>query len=448
MMRRRFEDRDARQSINDFQSETAGITGGRDPLGARLAVMLLALMVLCGIALASVGRIDEIVEARGRVVSQAPTLVVQPLETSIVRSLDVREGQTVRRGQVLATLDPTITAADAAQLEHQVAALAAAVARLEAERDGRIYQPTDAQDPFQQLQAAIASHRRAEQKSKLATYDQRREATLATLARVREEIRLYRTRLSLLTEVEQMRMALEQNKTGSRLNVLMASDTRVEISRSLTAAEGSAKTAQHELDALTAEREGFLQQWLGSAIQELVTNTVDLAHAREELAKAQRRRDLVELKAIDDAVVLEVARVSVGSVLTSAQTLVTLVSVRAPLEVEADIAAADQGFLKVGDRAELKLDAYRYVEYGTAKGVVRTISGDSFSVTDPKAMIGPRFYKARITVDSLALRRMPPDFQLVPGMTLTADIIVGSRTLISYVLDRIWENVAEGMREP
>ncbi len=441
-------DRHALQAINDFQSETAEITGAADPSGTRATVAVLAVMVAAGLGLAAVVPLDRIVQAPGRVVSQAPTLVVQPLETAIIRSLDVREGQVVRRDQLLARLDPTMTAADAAQLEQQVASLAAAVDRLQAERDGRAFVPADAREPYQELQATVFRHRQAERQSKLANFDQRLATTQATLTRTQAEVTHYRTRLGLLEEVEQMRMTLHRNQTGSRLNALLASDTRVEVARSLTAAEGNVNAAAHELEALKAEREGFLQQWQGATMQELVTHTVELGRAREELAKASKRRDLVELRAIEDAVVLEVAPVSVGSVLTTAQTLMTLVPAAAPLEVEASVVAADQGFIKVGDPVEVKLDAYRYIEHGTAKGVVRTISEDSFAARDQNAVGAPRYYKARVALESVALRGVPADFRLVPGMTLTADIVVGARTILSYLLDRVLRSVSEGMREP
>ncbi|CAO3424202.1 HlyD family type I secretion periplasmic adaptor subunit [Azospirillum doebereinerae] len=442
----RSDRRSAEQAINDFQSETAEITGSADPFAARAAVLMLSAMVLLGLGLASVMKLDRIVEAPGRMVVKSSTIVVQPLETSIIRSIEVREGQVVRRGEVLATLDPTILKADEAQLERQFVSLTAEVSRLQAELDGKPYRPEE-KDAYYRLQESIWRHRQAELQSKLANFDQRIETAKATLAGNQENIQHYRSRLGLLTEVESMRLALEKSQTGSRINALMASDTRVEVLRNMKASEGAALAATHELEALRADRESYFQQWQSAAVQDLVNRSVDLSRVREDLGKAAKRRELVEMRAVEDAVVLEVGRYSVGSVLQSGEKLFILVPAGAPLEIEADITAADQGFVKVGDKVEVKLDAYRYMEHGTAKGTVRSVSEDSFA-TDRAAPGAARFYKARISLDEVALRDVPSDFRLVPGMTLVSDIVVGSRTLIWYFLDRVLTNASEGMREP
>src|SRR5439155_26103923 len=113
--------------------------------------------------------VDQVVTARGVVVAQSPTVLVQPLETAIVRSIDVREGQQVKPGQLLARLDPTIAAADVAALGAQVDSFEAEVARLEAETAGKPFLYTRT-DPNWSLQAAIYGHRKAQFDPKLESY--------------------------------------------------------------------------------------------------------------------------------------------------------------------------------------------------------------------------------------------------------------------------------------
>ncbi len=439
-------DRHAERTINDFQSETAEITGAPDPIQARLTVFLLAGMVVLAVSLASVVSLERIVMTPGKIIAKSPTILVQPLETSIIRSLEVREGQIVRQGQILATLDPTFSAADAARLEREAASLTAEVARLEAETAGRPFQPQD-EEPYSVLQSAIWRARQAEHQSKVANFDQRLAMARAAITRAEEQVRHYRSRLTLSTEVEKMRHTLERNQTGSRLNSLLATDSRVEISRSLTDAETAIVTASHDRRALEADRDAFLQKWRSDIVQELVARRVELDRVREDLAKAHKRRDLVELRAVEDAVVLEVAPVSVGAVVPSAEKILTLVPLGSALEVEVDLDATDQGFVKVGDTVKVKFAAYPYTRHGAAMGVVRTISEDSFAQRD-HGPASQRFYKARIELTEVALRGVPADFRLIPGMPLTADIVVGERTIISYLVERAVRNLSEGMREP
>src|SRR6516164_7832786 len=123
--------------ILEFQQPSTAIINAPVPRSAKGTVWIVASMVVALIAIAGVLPVDQVVTARGIVVSQAPTILVQPLETSIVRSIDVREGQRVRAGDVLARLDPTFAEADLVALEDQANSLEAEVARLRAEADGQ-----------------------------------------------------------------------------------------------------------------------------------------------------------------------------------------------------------------------------------------------------------------------------------------------------------------------
>lgn len=445
-------ERAADRVIAEFQSATAEILTAPEPLAARLTLWILSLMVMLAIGLAAIVPIERVVVAHGRVISQSPTIVVQPLESSIIRSIAVREGQLVLKGALLATLDPTFSQADASEAERQVASLTAEIARLEAELDRRPFAPAS-MSLDDQLQRKIWQSRRAEFEATLANYDQRIEAAQTAIARSSQDAAHYRTRLKMVSEIEEMRATLERNQNGSRLNTLIASDNRVEITRALNASEGSARTVRHDLEALRAAREAFQQQWLVKVGETLATTRVDLDRAREHLAKAVHRRDLVELRAVEDAMVLEVARVSVGSVVQSGERMFSLVPVNAALQVEAEIAGADQGFVKPGNLARLKFDAFRYLEHGTAKGVVRVLSADSFTarpeaLTAMRSHAAPAYYRAYIDIADIGLHDVPADFRLVPGMPLKVDILVGARSILSYFVDAALRITAEGMREP
>jgi HlyD family secretion protein len=156
--------------------------------------------------------------------------------------------------------------------------------------------------------------------------------------------------------------------------------------------------------------------------------------------------------------VLTVAKVSVGSVLQSGGQFITLTPTDEPAEVEVRIAGRDDGFVHVGDPVAIKFDTFPFPQYGLAHGTVRTISADSFSAEDdPRSGSGSvplssggtePFYRSRITIDRLGLHGVPAGFHVVPGMPVIADIKVGRRTALAYLLGRILPVVSEGMREP
>lgn len=437
----------ARRALAEFSSESRAIAEAPLPAAAGLMVWLVAALLVTLVGLAALVPIERVVTARGRVVAESPPIVVQPLETAVLRSLEVREGDLVEAGARLATLDPTFPDADAGQLARRVAGLTAEVARLEAEIAGR--EPLgEPDDPDLRLQRLVLAHRAAEHRAALARFDERIRAGEAGLRRLEGDSSHLRTRLELVGEIERMRIRLEDNRTGSRLSRLIASDGRVEVARGLAATEAAAAASRHELEALRAERDMFLRQWSARLVEELAARRVELDRTREELTKAERRRELVELRAPEAAVVLEVARLAPGAVLGSGERLATLVPVAAPLEVEVEIAAADQAFVKPGDPVRLKLDAFRHLRHGTARGTVRTVSADAFTRHRDERPAPAAVYRARISLAALELRDLPEGFRLVPGTPLAAEIVVGSRAVLGYFLEGALGTLGEGLREP
>ncbi len=444
-------------AIVEFQSPTAALVAAPVPRAARGTIWAIGCMFAAGLAAMGLIPIDRVVTAQGKVVSQTSTMVVQPLETSIVRSIDVREGQQVRSGDVLARLDPTFAAADVGSLQAQVSSLEAAVSRMQAEVEERPFQYSGL-DPSLSLQAAIYAQRESERRSKLEYYRQKIDGLTSTVARSAADAAAFRERLLVAQDLEAMRKKLEALQVGSRYNSLIATDSRLEIERNLSTAIETGEMAKTEHAAMTAERDGYVQNWRAQIAQTLSEEARKLSDARESLNKALLRRQLVELRADRDAAVLTVAKVSEGSVLQPGEQLITLVPADAPLEVEANIAGHDDGFVHVGAPVAIKFDTFPSSQYGLAYGRVRTISADSFTAQDSaktrsgSVPVNPGntdpFYRARIILDDMKLHGVPAGFHLGPGMPVTADIKVGKRTVLAYLLGRILPVISEGMREP
>jgi multidrug efflux pump subunit AcrA (membrane-fusion protein) len=177
----------------------------------------------------------------------------------------------------------------------------------------------------------------------------------------------------------------------------------------------------------------------------------DLDVTRQNLAKAQKLSDLATLDAPADAVVLKVGRVSSGSVASGGnlqqEPLFTLVPLDAPVEADVNVNAGDIGFIKVDDPVQIKLDAYRFMEHGTAQGVIKSISEGSFTTDDNNTPVQP-YFKVRVSIREVHLRNVPEGFRLIPGMTLVGDIMVGRRTMLSYLVEGALRTGSEAMREP
>jgi hemolysin D len=438
--------------VGAFESETAAVFLRTAPAHERIILYVVVAILLLSVSLSAVVKLDRVVTSTGRIVPAGGAFYVSPFDLGIVRQVLVKAGDVVKKGQVLATLDPTFTDADLKRLRLKLASDEAAVARLGAEVAGRPY-TFSATDPAQALQGAIWRKRQAQYRYDLADFDARIHSAEAQVAQYESNTREYDKRLKLAEDAEKLYKPLLEKGYVSKLQLMQATDERTEMGR-LSADAGNQMASLRQVVASTkAQRESYIQKWISDAGSELVTVRDDLDATRQSLEKAQKLSDLVSLDSPADAVVLKVGRISSGSITGgTAQTmtqdpLFTLVPLDGPLEADVDVETKDIGFIKVGDPVDIKLDAYRFIHHGTAKGVVKTISEGSFTTDDNNAAVPP-YFKVRVTTKEVHLRNVPADFRLIPGMTLAGDILVGKRTMLSYLVEGSMRTGSEAMREP
>jgi len=441
-----------------FQPDAAMIEERALPLGARSVIYILAALVVCAALWATLSQVDRVVTARGKLITVDPLMVVQPLETAVVRTIDVGVGDFVRAGTVLATLDPTFTESQEVAGRERLNSMMAEERRLEAEIYGRPFPPAGNDDSldakYQKLQAAVYAHRQAEYQASVAASDAdiaKFEASLVTNRTAQDGLE---ERLKVIGEVESMRQVLFSHETGSRLNLLQTQLDRLGLSDQFGEKKNQEKELLQQLASARAQRERYVNNWVRESGERLVTVQQDIATAVQQLASAERRRSLVVLRSPADGVVLELGQRSIGSVAKEAEPLVTMVPRGNKIEAEVDVDSTDVARLRVGDVVRLKFDALPFQRHGTVSGVLRVITENSFqpektaAVPTEKPDAQSSFFRARIALGPLDLRDVPNDFRLLPGMTTTAEILIGKRTIVSYVLDPIVRLFDEGLREP
>ena len=433
------------QALLEYQSPTAELIARPVPAASHYTIWVIAVLFTALLAAITLVPIARVVNTSGKVSATTGNLTVQPLDISLVRSIAVKEGQLVHAGDVLAELDPTFAAADAGSLETQVASLQAEVNRLTAESHNRTYLSDGG--PAGQLQAMLFAQRHAEEAFKLENYAQKIDSLRVKRDQAASDVNAFTERLQLAKEVETKRRELERFQVGSQLDRLQATDTRMNVEAQLALARSNRAGAQRDMDAQIAERDGYLQQTAADTGQQLTEQGRKLDDAKEQLRKASLRRTLVRLRAQEDAIVLRVAPVSVGTVMQSGDPFIELVPLDAPLQIDAVVDGQDVGFVRVGDPVTIKFETFPYALYGTATGTVRSVSPDSFK--DPEAAptknadlrpqegpIGVLFFRARISIDEVRLHDLPEGARIVPGMPVQADIRVGTRTVLRYLMSR------------
>ncbi len=459
--RSRADNDDLPPALLEFHSPSAAIAAMPPTPSARYVTWIISSMAIASLLAMALFPLSQVVTASGALVPTVPEIVVQPLVTSIIRSIDVHEGDVVHKGEVLAHLDPTSSDADYDNLTQQTQSLQAEVARLTAEVTGKDY-AVDPSNPASTQQAAIFLRRKAEYAAKMTNYDQQIASLQSDVVGYQANAAMFAGRVKVASDVHNMRLELQRDQVGSRLNSLASQDDLMEAERSQISAQQSATSARGKLNAMIAERDGYVQSSKAETYQSLTDAQRKLYDATSQLAKARQQKDLLVMRADRDAVVLNIAHVSVGSVITTAQQFMTLTPLDAPLEIEARLPANQAGYVKLGDKAQVKFQTFSYVQYGGADAEVTNISADSFSPDQAQATAAsapanglttpggsaPSFYRVRLRIDHYSLHGVPKFFKPTAGMIVSSDINVGKRTILQYLLSTVLPTMSEGMRDP
>ena len=436
------------QVASEFQSDAVEIEEQAPPPLARATLYCVLALIVVAVAWATVSQVDMVVSAQGKLVTTGSNLVVQPLETSVIRDIAIKPGDQVDSGDVLATLDPTFSQADLDQLQNKVAAFDASINRLKAELSGNSYVVDNSSNANDLLQQSVFQQRKSAYDAQMQNYDAQIASAHANLATAQDEEKILVKRLETMNSIETMRSTLMDKEVGSRLNFLLSRDARLEVESNLARVRGNLVDYEHRVDKAEADRKVFAEEFRKAAYQDLVEILAKREGAAEDLKKAELRRKLIVMKAPADAIVLEIANRTIGSVVREAETLFVLVPRNVPLQAEINVAGRDIGQVSVGQSVRIKFEAYPFQKYGTGTGVVRVISQDAFS-SDAKgaAQITAPQYRVLVELRETHLRLPQGRAQLIPGMSVTAELKVGRRSVASYFLYPLLRGLDESIRE-
>ncbi|NGZ83107.1 HlyD family type I secretion periplasmic adaptor subunit [Duganella aceris] len=438
------------QTEIDFLPDADAIERGPLPRSVRVTLHVLLLAFASFILWACLSHVPKVVTAKGRLVNPLPNIVVQPLETSVIQRIDVRVGQVVRKGQLLASLDPTFTQADESQLRTRLQSLDTQTAALRAELAGKPGAAGGGKgNADSELQSQLSDERRANFEAQKNKMDQNIGRLIAGLETNKRDRVILAQRVKSLREVEAMQEQLMAEQFGAKMHLLEARDRRLEVERDMTLQQNKSLEMERELASAHAERSAFGKSWRQKMMEDLLSATRERDGINEQLVKADMRHRMVQMLAPADGVVLEIAKLSVGSIIREAEPLFTLVPLGAELEAEVQVDSQDIGYIKTGDKVQLKVDAFSYQEHGMLDGKIRTISSDSFRRDQAQGQNGlDSFYTSRISYRGAKLKKMEAGAALLPGMTLSAEILVGERTVMSYLLWPLTKAMDESIREP
>jgi hemolysin D len=411
-----------------------------------------AWVLLGGLALtllwATFGQVDVVASAPGRIIPADNVKLVQPVEAGIVRSILVRDGQRVRKGQILIELDPTVSTAETVQAQKALQTAQLDVARARAilsALDGhglRFVAPAGTSPEMAATQRALA----AADYAAIDAASSGRSADLTASRAARSEALTQAAKLTetipLLDEQLEAYESLLAKGYAAKLKV-------IELRRQRMAAARDRDAALATANRVTAESSGagsLVNQNRAEARSRILT---DLAKAEaeaslrsEELVKSRQKSSLQRLIAPVDGAVAQLAIHTIGGVVEPAKPIMVIVPWGGTLVADVKIMNRDIGFIREGQLVAVKLEAFPFTRYGTIPGIVSTISSDSFE--DQKWGL---VYTGRIELAPIRLADKKSTIVVSPGMMATADIQTGRRTILSFLASPIDEIRREAARE-
>jgi len=440
----------ARRPASDHEFLPAALEIVEKPASPGLRILMLGLCVLFAIAVfwSVFGKLDIVAVATGRTMPAASVKLIQPVEISLVRAIHVRNGQRVRRGQLLVELDPTTANADEAQATQGLLSSRIAEARndaLLAHLEGRpavFVAPPGTPEAIAATQNALIRSKVGEYEGQRAGLVETRAQRQAELRATLAEVRKLRQTLPLIDQQLEGRRDLAARGYFPRLRLLEYEQQRVEHVQNIEVQESAAERARASIAAIDAEIATLREHFAGEAATELSTAETDSGLRAEELRKSVRRRQLQELRAPVDGIVQQLSVHTVGGVVQPAQPIMVIVPAESEVEVEAQVLNKDIGFVREGQPVQVKFEAFPFTDYGWIDATVESISRDAIE-DEQQGLI----YSARIRLSRnyimVGSRRQP----IGPGMAVQAEIRTGRRRIIQYLLSPISQAVDEAGRE-
>jgi hemolysin D len=438
------------------------------PIGRAIALLLMLFFCLA-LTWASLGTVDIVASAPGKIIPSGRTKVVQPFETGVVRAIHVRDGQTVQAGDPLIELDPTMTEAERAHLRSDLIAEKLKIARLRAAAaDGadplsNFHPPPNASQDVVATQRQLLIDQTAEHRAKVAALEDQKRQKASERASIAATIDKIEAVIPVVQERTDIRKVLFDHQTGSKVNYLEALQVLIENQKELEVQKNRLAEADAALAAATqarAQAEGEYRRTLFSDLAEAERKAAGLAH---DFDKASERTRLQLLTAPVDGVAQQLAVHTIGGVVTPAQALLVLVPLESHLEVEAMVSNRDIGFVFHGQDAEIKVDTFNFTRYGLLHGHVLSVSTDAItrdkrdatsldgssatekSTSEPKGQ--ELVYAARVALDQTSMQIDGRSLSLGPGMAVTVEIKTGTRRIINYLLSPLLRYQHESLRE-
>jgi HlyD family secretion protein len=437
-------------------------------------MLRLLIGLLAGVALwAMFGRLDIVAVADGKLVPSSYLKIVQPAEQGIVKEILVRVGEKVAEGQVLIRMDAALAQADLRSLAADVQTKRLALRRIERQLAGDTFAGAASDAAAQSARAfprekgdspAHYAQALAQYEANVRAYENALAQERSLLEKARRDLAAAESTKAKLEQVlphyvEQERAFNQLQKDGfaGRVMATDKSRERIEKQQDLRTQEFMIRSSR----ALIAQSEAKIAQITADYRRQLQAERVETAtqleRASQELAKHEYRRGLLELRAPQAGIVKDLATYTAGTVVSPGTILMTLVPEGDKLVAEVWVSNQDVGFVRKDQDVKMKLAAFQFQKYGMVEGRVLHINADATEAPSPNTRsdalagrdrpMGPLAFRALVELKAQELVADGARHALAPGMQVSSEIHLGTRSILEYVLSPVQKAWHEAARE-
>lgn len=418
------------------------------PLGA-LVVWLVALLLIVALAWSYFGKIDIVAVANGKISTEGSTKIIQPAVSGVVTSINVHEGQRVKKGETLLALDKTTA-------EKDVATVSQSLNTARVERDilrrlavggntDDIINNADLPDEtkamlrqFASSQTALSAARQQAVNSTISNYQQQLQFNQQAKNQLETNAQNLKNRKAEIEKqlpnanpVDKLRLQNELSNIDQRIT--SADSAVLGQNQQLLQSQSALTQAQNQSQTQTAETNSAFNNQIIASEKRIIELENNLVKAKQILAQTT-------ITAPVDGTVLSLTVKTIGGVVNAGQQLAQIVPEKVPLYVDAALDNQDVGFVKPGQRVVVKVATYPFQRYGYLEGTVENISPDAIQ-DDKKGLI----YKAKIKLNDEKSSKQN-QLKLLPGMSVSAEITTGQRRIIEFFLDPLMTKADESLK--
>lgn|SRR3990167_738523 len=423
------------------------------PIGRAIVWTLVTLFAIV-IVWACFGQVDIVAVAEGKIIPSSQVKQIQPLEKGVIKQILVQEGDRVKAGDPLVELDRTLTAADQQRLEQDLVTQRLTALRLsqlsEWLQQGRMDRPCRLPETPEQpapegeryVQAQLLAQNCADHAAQYRALQNQVQSRKAELLGTEAMILKLEGTLPLITKRATALKTLLDKKLGAEHEYLQLEQERIEAAQSLVAEHARAQQLHSAIRETEQQMKALNAQAQAKVLEQLTATRREVAAAVEELNKAQDLNAKQMLYSPVDGTVQQLAVNTVSGVVEPAQVLMLIVPSEEKLIVEVMLENKDIGFVRAGQRAEIKVHTFPFTKYGVIDAEVLNVGSDAIT-TEEQGLI----YKVKLLMDKSTLWVDEREVQLIPGMAVSAEVKTGKRRLIEYVMAPLLRYKQESVRE-